>query len=561
LGAVLMNTVARFIEPSGAALSRASVEVVSRIEAMQYRHWASAFGSEAKDRRYYELVEDTIHGEFDYRYFIVRGWNGEICAIQPFFILDLDLLLGAKPRLGRLTGFIRRFWPRFMRARTLMVGCAAGEGHLDGKDGLAQHSSARALASAIVKQARSLKARLIVLKEFPAKYRSALECFVQSKFTRIPSLPNVRLNIDYSSFDEYMMQALSGGTRRKLRLKLKVSESASPIEMSVVDDITPIIDEVYPLYLQVYHRSHLHFEKLTREYFCGLGHRMGEKVRFFIWRQNGKIVAFGSCILQDDTIHAEYLGLDYDVALDLHLYHYTFRDLISWGIAGGYKSFHSSSLNYDPKFHLRYQLDPIDLYVRHTSPVCNSVFSRILPWLEPTRYDKTLSKFANYSELWAPASIGARPWANAARAALTSAKETAVSAIAGLRDKILSAVDGIYESLDSVWIANLGVSLVILALTTAALVTVDIFLEVEHLSFVFLLPVLLIAIKFGKIHAVMATTVSCFIAAFYFYTPKFSILIDDPMHTAELAGFCAIALMISQFVSKSSSEVTAQGCK
>jgi Acetyltransferase (GNAT) domain len=402
MGARLMNQIARFTGPSSIAVPGGSVEVVSRQQAMQFRHWANAFGSEAKDRRYYELVEDTIHQEFEYRYFAVRNWNGEICGIQPFFILDLDLLVGTKPRLERLTRFIRRLWPRFMHARTLMVGCAAGEGHLDGKDEFARRSNARLLASAIVKEARSLKAGLIVLKEFPAKYRSALECFLHNDFTRIPSLPNVRLNIDYASFEEYMKRALSGGARRKLRLKFRATDRAPPIEMSIVDDITPIIDEVYPLYLQVYHRSKLHFERLTKAYFCGLGSRIGDKVRFFVWRQNGKIVAFGSCILQGDTIHAEYLGLDYAVALNLHLYHYTFRDLVNWGIAGGYKWFRSSSLNYDPKLHLRYQLDPIDLYVRHTSTICNAVFSRILPWLEPTRYDKTLKKFANYDELWAP---------------------------------------------------------------------------------------------------------------------------------------------------------------
>jgi hypothetical protein len=77
--------------------------------------------------------------------------------------------------------------------------------------------------------------------------------------------------------------------------------------------------------------------------------------------------------------------------------------LISWGIAGGYKWFRSSSLNYDPKLHLRYRLDPVDLYVRHTSMICNWVFGRILPWLEPTRYDKSLKKFPNYDELWASA--------------------------------------------------------------------------------------------------------------------------------------------------------------
>src|SRR5471032_1405627 len=181
----MMNTIARFSKPSSTALPEPSVEVVSRLEAMQYRHWANAFGSEAKDRRYYELVEDTIHEEFDYRYFVVRDWAGEICAIQPFFMLDQDLLVGAKPRIGQLTNLIRRLWPRFMRARTLMVGCAAGEGHLDGQDEFAQRSGARLLASAIVKKARDLKARLIVLKEFHAKYRPTLECFVDKNFTRI----------------------------------------------------------------------------------------------------------------------------------------------------------------------------------------------------------------------------------------------------------------------------------------------------------------------------------------------------------------------------------------
>ena len=241
-----MNHFVRYAELNNFDLVSGSVQVVSRLEAMQCRHWANAFASEAKDRRYYELVEDTIHEEFDYRYFVVRNQTAEICAIQPFFILDLDLLVGTRPLVGRLTNFIRRFWPGFMRARTLMMGCAAGEGHLDGSDEAARLLSARLLASAIVKEARNLKARLVVLKEFSAKYRSALDCFVHKKFTRIPSLPNVILNIDYSSFEEYIIRVLSGSTRRKLRLKLKAAEKAPPIEMSVIDDITPLIDDVYP---------------------------------------------------------------------------------------------------------------------------------------------------------------------------------------------------------------------------------------------------------------------------------------------------------------------------
>jgi predicted N-acyltransferase len=198
-----------------------------------------------------------------------------------------------------------------------------------------------------------------------------------------------------------MNRALNSAARKKLRKKFQAAEQAPRIEMSLVDDVTPVIDQVYPLYLQVYRRSKLHFEKLTEEYFCELGRRMRDKVRFFLRRQSGRIVAFATCMIQGDTIYAEYIGLDYRVALDLHLYHYAFRDMITWSIANGYKWFRSSGLNYDPKLHLRHLLDPIDLYVRHTSGTINAIMRRFLPLLEPTRYDKTLAKFSNYNELWA----------------------------------------------------------------------------------------------------------------------------------------------------------------
>ena len=105
-------------------------------------------------------------------------------------------------------------------------------------------------------------------------------------------------------------------------------------------------------------------------------------------------------MIEGDEFYAEYIGLDYSVALDLHLYHYAVRDMINWAIAHGFKWFRSSALNYDPKLQMRHVLDPIDLYVRHTSPVVNAVLKRALPLLEPARYDKTLKKFPNYHELW-----------------------------------------------------------------------------------------------------------------------------------------------------------------
>jgi predicted N-acyltransferase len=164
--------------------------------------------------------------------------------------------------------------------------------------------------------------------------------------------------------------------------------------------VSAIVDELYPLYMSVFERSRLQFEKLTKEFLREIGTRMPDKARFFVWRQDGRAIAFALCMINDRAIHNEYLGFDYAVAFRLHLYYRAFRDMLEWSIANGYTQFHSGSLNYDPKWHLRQVLDPIDLYVRHTSGPINAVLRRLLPLMEPTRADKTLRNFPNYRELW-----------------------------------------------------------------------------------------------------------------------------------------------------------------
>src|SRR6202020_2530334 len=135
--------------------------------------------------------------------------------------------------------------------------------------------------------------------------------------------------------------------------KFAAAAVAPTIKMSIRSDVAAVIDEIYPLYLQVYDRSKLHFEKLTRPFLSRLGRLMPDKVRFFLWHQEGRLVAFTLCMIEGDAIYAEYIGLDYSVALDLHLYHYAVRDMISWATSRGYKWFRSSGLNYDPKLNLR----------------------------------------------------------------------------------------------------------------------------------------------------------------------------------------------------------------
>ena len=388
----------RLPQPDDVALENLRLAVFTREQVQRCRHWGQAFANERKDHRYYELVEDTIQPEFDYLYFVIQDDSGEVRAVQPFFLLDQDMLAGTSRWIKTSADFIRRLFPRFMLMRTLMVGCTAGEGHLDGGSDLPRHLHARLLATEITKHARDLKARMVVLKEFPAADRAALECFLDHGYTRIPSLPMTQVSIPYKSFDEYMANALSRNTRVKLRKKFKATEEA-PLDLNIVRDVTSIIDDVYPLYLNVYERASLRFEKLTKEFFCEIGRRMPDKVCFFIWRHDDKIVAFGMCLQDGSSLCAEYLGFDYNIAFELNLYYVVVRDVMSWAISNGYTWYRSTGLNYEPKYRMRYLLDPLDLYVKHVSPTLNFALKCILPFVEPTRYDKSLKRFPNYKDL------------------------------------------------------------------------------------------------------------------------------------------------------------------
>ncbi len=377
----------------------ATIRIATRNEIAASPHWQTAFAGERKDHRYYELIEDTLNGDFSYGYLAVES-GGVIRAVQPYIVVDQDLLAGTGGFAQKLVAPVRRLWPRFLRARTLMVGCAAGEGHLDGGE-LSEDLIGQLLGRSLTTLARQLKCALVVLKEFPTRYRAPLACLRDYGFTRVPSMPMTTLNIEYKDFDDYLSRNLSPATRGKVRRKLRVAERAQPpITMTVETDATAIVDDIYPLYEKVFERSPMQFEKLTKEFLSDIGKRMPDKVRFFVWRQDARIIAFGLCTIQADNICHEYVGFDYAVAFDLNLYYRVFHDIIEWAIANGYKRFYSGSLNYDPKWHLRQSLYPIDLYVRHSSGPINAALKRLLPLMEPTRSDPILPQFHNYDELW-----------------------------------------------------------------------------------------------------------------------------------------------------------------
>jgi predicted N-acyltransferase len=380
------------------SFSQGIAKIVTLAQLQNRDAWERAFQNKCKDHRYYEIVDKTLEGDFEHHYVVLEDDSGNVRAIQPVFFVRQNLVEGVPGKIRSVVDLVRKRFPRFLTMRVLMVGCAAGAGDLGTCDEKDEAWVAAALLASLRNYARQNKASLIVLKDFTAKYRAALETFRSNVYARIPSMPMTRLALHYQTWDEYFC-TLSKATRKDLRRKFRKAERAPKIDMEIVSDLTPNVDEAYPLYLEVHERSPLKFETLTKDYFRAIGQRMPERARFFIWRQNGKIIAFSFCLVCADAIYDECIGLDYSVALDLHLYFYTLRDIISWAVQQGLKYYYSNPLNYGPKLHLRCELVPLDLYVMHTSALLNPIFRRIIKYLGPTRHDPFLRRFPNADQL------------------------------------------------------------------------------------------------------------------------------------------------------------------
>ncbi len=376
---------------SRVTLSRGCAVIFQHASDVPMQLWERGFSDSWKDFQYYDLIERTMNCGFEYRYLVAFDENQRPLVLQPFLLANQDLVISAGTRVARLVAKLRIQWPRLLKKRVVLAGCLVGDGKLGTIE--SDDSVAPFVAEALEKYATGLGITLVGFKDFPASTRSALSALTQTGYVRVAGFPSLILELNFASFEEYVAKQLSRATRKNLRRKLRSADAASPaITFEVWTDAEQIIDEIYPLYLAVAHTSTVQFEIFTREYFLEAGRRAPERFRYFIWRQDSRAVAFSFCTVWEGTLYDNDIGLDYSVAYELNLYYVTFRDLINWALANGLRRYATAPFSYDPKLRLRLEAQPVDVYVKHTSPWLNPFIKLFARILEPARNDPILRR-------------------------------------------------------------------------------------------------------------------------------------------------------------------------
>ncbi len=360
--------------------------VFRKIEEIPLDDWNQVYPDVLEGYPFFKTLDESNLKQFQFYYILV--YEGDIpVGAASCFLMDYSLDTTIQGPLKIVSSFVKKLFPRIFSLKALMCGSPAGPGNI----GILGESDrvVKTIYRRMEQIAENEKVAILTFKEFSPAFADALSCLEREGFCRFQSMPNTKKTIHFKDFEEYLM-TLSYKTRYDLKRKFKKLDGKANIQWSVTGSLGDSLDEAYGLYLQMVEKHQVGFEVMPKEFFVKISQNMPDEVKFFLWRMEGKLVAFAFCLVRNDYFLDYYIGLDYSVAYDHHLYFLRFRDMMRWCIGNGIKTYEMGCTNYDPKKRLDFQFIPLNVYVKFRNQYINRHLSKFCDWLKPERFDPVL---------------------------------------------------------------------------------------------------------------------------------------------------------------------------
>ncbi len=363
--------------------------VTRKIEDIPKEDWDRLFPNVLEGYNFFKALDESKFEQFSFYYIMV--YDGAIAVgAAPCFSMRYSLDTSINGPMRRAFNFIKKGLPDFLSVKALACGSPMDRGCM----GIAGQD--KAIVAAILKKMEEIaaheKARLIAFKDFPRSYSNAFSVLTDNGFFKIDSLPYAEMDVAFRSFDDYLNK-LSGASRYDLRRKFKKVDGVVKIDMEIVDapDDGTLAD-IYSLYIQMLEKHEMTFEIAPKDFFNSMIKNMPKETKFFLWRIEGKLVAFLFALTSGDLFIDYYLGLDYEVAHKYHLFFIKFRDVMKWCIENKIRRYEIGFSGYEPKKRLGFDFTPLHIYIKHSNRFMNPLFKMLAHFLKFENFDPDLKK-------------------------------------------------------------------------------------------------------------------------------------------------------------------------
>lgn len=261
-------------------------------------------------------IERSLWGDLLVRYLTIET-GGQAMAFTPVYVgsnLNFNALL---PRaIQRGYDAMVRWLGTAAATRVAVVGSLISDrGWIPMHPALADRQEAvRRLLAEIDRVAREHDAHLCMLKDihrdFPAEERALMR---QAGYTEGWSLPTIRVDTGYASFDEYLSRHLSKNGRKHARKQFRKAQGR--FSLRVVADFEHLVPRIYPLHRAVYLRAKYQFEELPPRFFVECARSTRPQTELVVCETPDGRIAGSLLVFYDEREQLDKrIGIDYGLA-------------------------------------------------------------------------------------------------------------------------------------------------------------------------------------------------------------------------------------------------------
>ncbi len=319
---------------------------------------------------FWRVVEAAKLNDFSYRYLVVSDAQGKPVAVAVAYVITTDIAIFASPTLNRLLRLVRRAWPRFLKWRMLECGTpitinTPPYALVAGAD---EAAVVDALARAMRKLARAVRASILVVRDFEPEGFNLEPLFRNAGYHWVDSLPNTYMDIRWASTAQYHA-AMRSYFRSKLRKHLQRNEQAG-VRYERVADFAHLAETLHAQWLVVHdNASEYQREILTPEFYRQMATQLHGQAEVLLFYRQDNLEAHALLLRDRDLLRWLYVGRN--VAVNDSLYIYIAHAVVETAIAMGVTRLEMGLTTYPIKQDLGADVVPIKIAVRASSSLIN----------------------------------------------------------------------------------------------------------------------------------------------------------------------------------------------
>ena len=225
-----------------------------------------------------------------------------------------------------------------------------------------------------------------LIKDFINESLSITESLKDYNYSPFLVAPNMLLNLaeNWQTFDDYL-----AALKTKFRVKAKKAMQRSAtlkIEDITLENIEELLPEMTPLYKKVSSKADFNLGNFNLETYIHLKEKLKDNYLLKAYFLNGKVVGFMSGIINQNSLDAHFVGIDYLLNKEYAIYQRMLYDYIKIAIQKRIKVLNFGRTASEIKSSIGAIPQDLTMYIRHKKSIKNRILRLFLQKIEPTPF-------------------------------------------------------------------------------------------------------------------------------------------------------------------------------